>query len=664
LSDDATARTLVYVPELPQNMNTSPGAETAGDAALLDAYARRGCEASFRRLVERHAGLVFHTAQRVVEQAALAQDVAQQVFLHLAREAGNLDASRGLAGWLHRTTTFAAMNARRSERRQQKRLQRLARETDTAPDAAWQEVMPLLDAGLESLGGTDRQVVLLHFYEGLAFREVAARLGMSAEAAQKRSVRAVEKLSRWLRRRGVATSSAALGLALTTHMSEAAPMGMAAALAHKSLALTASGGAASAITSFIPTMAFAKLTTAAAVAAFLIPIGWQWRENARAATARAAQRDAGDLSRNVDTASGKATLNAGSAPTAAPAMSSLSPRLAELATALARLSSADDRLGLLKVKRLILELSAEELEGAFRLVKSVSRPVLSLSLAETVFARWGEIAPLEGLAMARDPAVREWRATRCREAGLESEQSIGLFQSWALHDTASALAAAQAWDADFAAPDNRQTAEVPSLLAHLAAIRPQEAMACALRLPDGDVRDLAETLVRQAWTESDPAEALRWAMANTSPDDQPVVLGKIMNQMAGTHPQRAVELAQTLENPHARREAAQFALIQITPYDPRGAMEAMLRLPDEMLTTDLVRHVAMFTSWGDAHIAAEFAPKLPEGERRDIYVAQIARSWWSDDHEACRAWLTTDPVVTPAVRELVLKDLEKTGVQK
>ena len=556
------------------------------------------------------------------------------------------------------------MNARRSERRHQDRLLRLARETDTVPDPAWQEVMPLVDEGLESLGGTDRQVLLLHFYEGLAFRDVAARLGMTAEAAQKRSVRAVEKLSGWLRRRGVATSSAALGVALTTHMSEAAPMGMAAALAQKSPALTASGGAASAITSFLPPMAFLKLTTAAAVSAFLIPIGWQWRENARAATAHTAARDAGVLSGKQETAAGNAGPKMGRGRATAPTTSSLSPRPAELATALAQLDPADDRTGFLKVKRLILELPEEELQGAFALVKLVKRPTLSLGLAETVFARWGEIAPPAGLALARDPAVRAWRAERCREAGLEHVQTIGLFQSWALHDTTAALAAAQAWDADFAAPDNRQTAEVPRLLAHLAAVRPQEAMACALQLPAGDVRDLAETLVRQAWTESDPADALRWAVANTPLEDQPVLLNKIMSQMAGTNPRRAVELAQTLENPHARRDAAQFALMQIAPHDPRGAMEATLRLPDEMLTTDLLRHVAMFTSWGDAHIASEFAPKLPEGLRRDTYVEHIARRWWSQDREACKTWLDTDPVVSAAVREQVLKDLEKIGAQK
>ena len=127
--------------------------EARCDAVLLDDWAGAGCETSFRRLVERHAGLVFCTARRIVQDTPLAEDVAQQVFLHLAREAGKLDASRGLAGWLHRTTTFAAMNTCRSERRRHDRLRHLAREPEVAAEPVWQDVRPLVDEGLESLGG-------------------------------------------------------------------------------------------------------------------------------------------------------------------------------------------------------------------------------------------------------------------------------------------------------------------------------------------------------------------------------------------------------------------------------------------------------------------------------------------------------------------------------
>lgn len=628
------------------------------DASLLGDWARVGCEASFRRLVQRHAGLVFHTARRVVQDAALAEDIAQQVFIQLAREAGKLDASRGLAGWLHRTTTFAAMNARRSERRRTNRLLRFAEEPHNDADSVWRDVMPLVYEGLKTLREMDRQVVLLHFQEGLAFREVAARLGMTAEAAQKRSVRAVEKLTRWLQRRGAGVSSTALGLALAAQMAEAAPAGMAAALARNSLALVSGGGAATAVTSFLPTMAFAKITTAAAAAAFLLPIGWQWRENARAAVGRD-QKEARLLSEQSADDPPAARQRAGESRAIAAPADALSPRLAALATAIAQIKSPDDPVGFLRVKRLILELPAGELPGALDLVRTVKRPALSLGLAESVFARWGETAPHEGLAIARDPAFRAWRAARCQEAGNDHASALGLFQSWALHDTSAALAAALAWDAEFATPDNRQTAEVPSLLAHLAAVRPLDAMARVLTLPAGPVRDLAETLVQQAWTESDPAAALRWAMENTPPDDQADVVGKIMNQMAGTNPQAAVELAQTLENPHARRDAAQFALMQMAPIDPRAAVESMLGLPDEMQTPDLLRHVAMFIAWGDAPMAADAANRIPEGAQRDAYTEHVARGWWQQDPAACREWLSTSPTVSPAVRTRVLAELEQ-----
>jgi RNA polymerase sigma factor (sigma-70 family) len=640
-----------------ENSQTTTAPAPRCDAALLNDWARAGCEASFRRLVERHAGLVFGTARRIVRDTPVAEDVAQQVFLHLAREAGKLDASRGLAGWLHRTTTFAAMNARRSERRRHDRLLHLAREPHVAAASAWQEVMPLVDEGLESLGGMDRQVVLLHFHEGLSFREVAVQLGMTAEAAQKRCRRAVEKLTQWLRRRGVAVTYVALAMGLATHLAEAAPAGLAAALSQKSLSLAAGGGAASVISPLYPTMAFAKFTTAAAVAAFVLPIGWQWRENGRAA-ALALPRPTGGLSGATPAGGAPPPPLAGGRRSETAAVASLSPRLAALATAIAQLDSADDRLGFLKVKRLILELPPEELPGALALVKAVNQPALALSLAETVFARWGQTAPHEGLAAARDPAVRAWRASRHQEAGIDHVGVVGLFQTWALHDAEAALAAAQAWDAEFASPGNRQTAEVPTLLAHLASMHPLDAMTRALALPAGPVRDLTETLVRQAWTQSDPAAALRWAEENTPPDEHPKVLGKIMNQMAGTNPLRAVELAPTLENPHARRDAAQFALMQLAPIDPHAAVESLLGLPDEMQTPDLLRHVAMFIAWGDPQTAAAAVDRLPEGAKRDAYAEHVARGWWEQDHEACREWFATSPSVSATVRGRVLADLE------
>jgi len=76
------------------------------DFELLQAYASRGCEQSFARLVERYLNLVHSAAWRQTRNDSLAQEVSQTVFLVLARKAGGLSRKVILPGWLLQTTRF------------------------------------------------------------------------------------------------------------------------------------------------------------------------------------------------------------------------------------------------------------------------------------------------------------------------------------------------------------------------------------------------------------------------------------------------------------------------------------------------------------------------------------------------------------------------------
>src|SRR5215217_8516865 len=93
------------------------------DRQLIQSYATEKSEAAFRQLVERYAGLVHASALRQVRDPQVAQDVAQSVFILLARKAGSLGQNTVLAGWLFNTTRFVAARARRSEQRRQQREQ-------------------------------------------------------------------------------------------------------------------------------------------------------------------------------------------------------------------------------------------------------------------------------------------------------------------------------------------------------------------------------------------------------------------------------------------------------------------------------------------------------------------------------------------------------------
>ena len=64
-------------------------------------------------MVSRYINLVYAVALRQVRDPHLAEDVAQAVFLVLARKAGSIRSNVILTGWLFRTTRFVAARAAR-----------------------------------------------------------------------------------------------------------------------------------------------------------------------------------------------------------------------------------------------------------------------------------------------------------------------------------------------------------------------------------------------------------------------------------------------------------------------------------------------------------------------------------------------------------------------
>jgi RNA polymerase sigma factor (sigma-70 family) len=213
----------------------------ASDAQLLRDYVEHGREAAFRDIVVRHTDAVYSAALRQTGSPDLARDVAQSVFTDLARKASSLvrtlDANASLLGWLYRSTRFAALNQWRDDHRRQAR-ERLAMQhfdpaSESAPD--WDRVGPVLDEAMADLSEDDREALLLRFFQRHDFRSIGQSLGLSDDAAQKRVSRALEKLRGHLTSRGVTTGAAALSVALSAHVVQAAPVGLAMALSNAAL---------------------------------------------------------------------------------------------------------------------------------------------------------------------------------------------------------------------------------------------------------------------------------------------------------------------------------------------------------------------------------------------------------------------------------------------
>ncbi len=134
-------------------------------------------------------------------------------------------------------------------------------EQPSGTEASWSELSPHLDCALGDLDATDRDALLLRYFEKKSAGEIAAIQGISAQAAQKRLSRALEKLRKNLAGRGVVAGSTGLVTAITTNAVQAAPAGMIATCTRRALAADVSATAGA------PGIAVAKKALACVAAA-------------------------------------------------------------------------------------------------------------------------------------------------------------------------------------------------------------------------------------------------------------------------------------------------------------------------------------------------------------------------------------------------------------
>lgn len=253
------------------------------DTELLQRFAEQDSENAFRMLVERHLPLVMGTARRITNNDSLAEEVAQAVYILLARKARHISSKTILAGWLYRTTCFVAARALRTEQRRQRREQEVAAmHTQTESDPLWQQIKPQLDEALGRLGNDNRNALVLRFFEDRSLRDVGTAMGTSEEAAKKRVQRALEKLRSLLSRRGIEIGAGALAVGLAQESAQAAvAAGLAGTITTAALSTTTAGGSVLAAET-LAAWHWAKLKAslgigAGAIAiAFLIPLIHLW----------------------------------------------------------------------------------------------------------------------------------------------------------------------------------------------------------------------------------------------------------------------------------------------------------------------------------------------------------------------------------------------------
>jgi RNA polymerase sigma-70 factor (ECF subfamily) len=151
------------------------------------ALAAAGDGGGVTALYDRHARALYALALRIVQIEAEAEDVLQEVFAQVFRQAGRYDAGRGtVLGWLLTITRTRAIDHVRARRRRGDDFSRRASEAAAANlpapganqerQALTAEDIQRVRRALDELPAEQRRAIELAYYEGLSQSEIAARL--------------------------------------------------------------------------------------------------------------------------------------------------------------------------------------------------------------------------------------------------------------------------------------------------------------------------------------------------------------------------------------------------------------------------------------------------------------------------------------------------------
>ena len=206
--------TLAINPTLLESLQATERIVPSGDFAHMDDAAimlelRAGNMAGFDFLLQKYRKPIIHFMYRMVRNQAVAEEMAQEVFLRVYRSRETYRAEARFSTWLYRIATNLGVNYARDNR-----LERTASttyldepdpETGTTPDVA--DLAPSAEANLlqrerlnairqHVLALPDRQrvAVLMHKYEGMDYKQIGEVLKLSESATKSLLFRAYQTL--------------------------------------------------------------------------------------------------------------------------------------------------------------------------------------------------------------------------------------------------------------------------------------------------------------------------------------------------------------------------------------------------------------------------------------------------------------------------------------
>jgi RNA polymerase sigma-70 factor (ECF subfamily) len=163
-------------------------------------FQRRGDHDALDALVGHYLGPALGVARELLGDRAAAEDAVQETFLRLVRKARQYDPARPFSPWFYAVLRNVCRDTLRRRGRERSALERRAATADCAafPPEPPGRKLPALRL-LDRLPEGERNVLRLRIVHDLSFRDVAAALDISREAAKKRAQRGLRRLRGLLR---------------------------------------------------------------------------------------------------------------------------------------------------------------------------------------------------------------------------------------------------------------------------------------------------------------------------------------------------------------------------------------------------------------------------------------------------------------------------------
>lgn len=159
----------------------------------MQAFQTQLDEGSFERLFSRFVGPALGVARQMLSDPEKAEDAVQETFLQVIRKRQQYDTSRDFAPWFFTILRNTCTDILRSEMRDIEQTGHHVTLHHTWPDPTQKPLSPMQNL-MNRLSDGQRAVLELRILHKMRFREIGAALGISEEAAKKRSQRGLRRL--------------------------------------------------------------------------------------------------------------------------------------------------------------------------------------------------------------------------------------------------------------------------------------------------------------------------------------------------------------------------------------------------------------------------------------------------------------------------------------